>query len=81
MGSSTETPVSFGIAYVPPITVSWNGARVNIGAVGHRRSDSSRIWRTEVSACTCSYVGSAVSPSTSSICARAWSMYCGLFIR
>ena len=63
------------------MTVSVRAARVNIGAVGHSRSDSSRICRTKVSWCTCSYVGSAVSPSTSSICTRAWSMYCGLFIR
>ena len=46
IGVSTDSPVPWGKAYLPPTTVSSRGMRVNIGAVGHSRSDSSSTRRT-----------------------------------
>ena len=42
----TIAEVSFSSRYLPPMTVSSYGWRVNAGAVGHSRSVSSRIWAT-----------------------------------
>ena len=46
IGVSTSTAAPLGKGYWPPMTVSANGYLVKPGAVGHSRSDSSRICLT-----------------------------------